>query len=124
MNKSEFRGFKQVFMFEFITGIQKTGFKVFIAILCAIAFLTMPIILIIGKIKGDDNADNEALRSAIETVFVYDETDLSVNYDLFGGKEKYKGVPKITPKVSQSTQLAMMEIVDIMRVGMRQSVNV
>ena len=58
MNKSEFRGFKQVFMFEFITGIQKAGFKVFVAILCAMAFFTMPIILIIGKIKGDDNADN------------------------------------------------------------------
>ena len=96
MNKSEFRGFKQVFMFEFITGIQKTGFKVFVAILCAMAFFTMPIILIIGKIKGDDNADNEAIRSAIETVYVYDETGLSVNYDLFGDKEKYKDVTFVT----------------------------
>ncbi len=96
MNKSEFRGFKQVFMFEFITGIQKTGFKVFVAILCAMAFFTMPIILIIGKIKGDDNADNEAIRSAIETVYVYDETGLSVNYDLFGDKEKYKDVSFVT----------------------------
>lgn len=96
MNKSEFRGFKQVFMFEFMTGIQKTGFKVFIAILCAVAFLTMPIMLLIGKIKGDDNAVNDKLLSAIEEVYIYDETGLSADYGQLGSKDKYREVSFIT----------------------------
>ena len=96
MNKSEFRGFKQVFLFEFMTGIQKTGFKVFVAILCAMAFLTMPIMLIIGKMNGSDDEKDEEVRSAIESVYVYDETLLSVNYEALCSQNKYKEVSFVT----------------------------
>ena len=71
MNKSDLRGFKQVFMFEFITGIKKTGFKIFLAIMCAMAFFTMPIMLIVSNIKSKDNdADKkkEQSDSAIESL--------------------------------------------------------
>ena len=96
MNKGEFGGFKQVFMFEFMTGIQKTGFKVFIAIMCALAFLTMPVIILIGKINGNDNADSDGALSVIEEVYVYDETGLSVDYGQLGCKDKYSEVSFIT----------------------------
>ena len=42
MNKSDFVGFKQVFLFEFMTGIKKKGFLSFLAVLCVMGFVTMP----------------------------------------------------------------------------------
>lgn len=79
MNKNEFRGFKQVFLFEFFTGIKKSGFKVFLGIVCALAFLTTPIMVIIGNVqsgKGDT-------RSNIKNVYVYNEAEIAIDYGKF-----------------------------------------
>lgn len=99
MNKSDLRGFRQVFMFEFMTGIKKTGFKIFLAIMCAMAFFTMPIMLIVSNIKSKDNdADKkkEQSDSAIESVYIFDETGLSIDYTLLNELEDYAGVSFVT----------------------------
>ncbi len=97
MNKSDFAGFKQVFIFEFMTGIKKTGFKVFLAILCAMSFLTTPIILILGNLKSDEKIENDLIeKSVIETVYVYDETGISINYDILNKEDKYAETMFIT----------------------------
>ena len=85
MNKTEFRGFKQVFVFELFTGLQKTGFKVFLGIMCAIAFFTTPIMIIAGNIKSGKSET----MSNIESVYVYNETDLSVDYGNFTSVDRY-----------------------------------
>ena len=75
MNKGDFRGFKQVFLFEFMTGIKKTSFKVFLLILCAMAFFVSPILILIGNMHGDKDSGNEKKKkSSIESVYVYDES--------------------------------------------------
>lgn len=97
MKISEFRGFKQVFLFEFMTGVKKTSFKVFLAILCAIAFFPMPIKAILGNMKGDNNAaDGTVQKSEIETVYVYNETDIPLDYDAFTRREEYTDVSFVT----------------------------
>lgn len=97
MNKNDFRGFKQVFLFEFMTGIKKTAFKIYLAIICAIALLAMPIMVIIGNIKGDDSAKESApAASPIESVYLYDETGLSVTYEGLNQKDEYADVELIT----------------------------
>ena len=69
MNKSDFRGFKQVFLFEFMTGIKKSSFKVFLIIMCALAFFTTPILVIVGNIKGEQNAkENADIITTLEEV--------------------------------------------------------
>ena len=79
MNKSEFRGFKQVFLFELLTGIKKTGFKVFLGIICAIAFFTTPILVIVGNMNSDDSET----KSNIYDVYVCNETDIFILYGNF-----------------------------------------
>lgn len=97
MNKNEFRGFKQVFLFEFMTGIQKTGFKIFLLVICAMSFLTMPIMLILGNNKTDDDAkDSDPVKAAIESVYIYDNTDLTIDYALLNDNEKYTDVSFVT----------------------------
>ena len=97
MNKNDFRGFKQVFIFEFMTGIKKTAFKIYIAIICAIALLAMPIMVIIGNIKGEDEAkDSAPATSPIESVYIYDETGLSITYEGLNQQDKYADVDFIT----------------------------
>ena len=101
MNKSDFRGFKQVFLFEFYSGIKKTGFKAFIATLCALALFTMPVMIIVGKIKGDDtSSEKNSSKSEIESVYVYDDTGLSIDYDHFNETDKYSDVSFITDNAS------------------------
>ena len=93
MNKGDFRGFKQVFLFEFMTGIKKTSFKVFLLILCAMAFFVSPILILIGNMHGDkDSGNGKKEKSSIESVYVYDETDLLIDYDLLRKKALYKEV--------------------------------
>ena len=94
MNKNDFKGFKQVFLFEFMTGIKKPGFLVLLIIICAIGLLTTPIMTIVGNIKNDDAKDNA--KSVIESVYVYDETGLSLDYGAFTSSEKYSDVSFIT----------------------------
>ncbi|SFD03901.1 ABC transporter permease [Butyrivibrio sp. YAB3001] len=97
MNKSDFRGFKQVFLFEFMTGIKKSSFKVFLIIMCALAFFTTPILVIVGNIKGEQNAkENAAEKTEIESIYVYDDTSLAIDYKLFNKKDKYSDVSFIT----------------------------
>lgn len=97
VNKSDFRGFKQVFLFEFITGIKKTTFKVFLAIICAMAFCAMPIIIIIGKISSTDDASNDPItKSSIESVYIYDETGLTISYEALSDMEAYADISFIT----------------------------
>ena len=97
MNKNEFMGFKQVFLFEFMTGITKPAFKIFLGIVCAIAFLAMPIITIVGNIKGsEDSSDSASQKSDIETVYIYNETDLSLDFEAMKDSEKYSDVSFIT----------------------------
>ncbi len=90
MNKSDFAGFKQVFIFEFMTGIKKKGFIVFLVILCAMSFLTTPIMLILGNLKNDEKVDNSILEKAfIDSVYVYDETGLCIDYSILNKVDKY-----------------------------------
>ena len=99
MNKNEFRGFKQVFLFEFMTGVSKPAFKIFLAVVCAIAFLSMPIMVIIGNIKGSDESEassNAPQRSEIESVYIYNETDLSLDFKGMNDSEEYSEVSFIT----------------------------
>ncbi len=97
MNKSEFRGFKQVFLFEFMTGVRKPAFVYFLAITCALAFLSAPAMLIIGNIRGNNNSsDNAPQKSVIESVYIYDETGLSFDYGLLNDSEEYSAVSFIT----------------------------
>ena len=97
MNKSEFRGFKQVFLFEFMTGINKPGFKIFLAIMCVIAFFSTPVMIIIGNNKGEDEAaDNAPQKSLIESVYIYNETGLSLDYGILNDSEQYADVSFIT----------------------------
>lgn len=79
MNKNEFRGFKQVFLFEFLTGIKKTGFKVFLGIICALAFFISPIMVIVGNMKSGDSET----KSNIYDVYVCNETDVFILYGNF-----------------------------------------
>ncbi|MCR5099907.1 MAG: ABC transporter permease [Butyrivibrio sp.] len=105
MNKSDFAGFKQVFIFEFITGIKKTGFKVFLAILCAMSFLTTPIILILGNLKSGENIENNILeKTVIESVYIYDETGLSMDYDILNKIDKYTETKFITDNEMSYTE--------------------
>ena len=92
MNKSELRGFKQVFVFELLTGLQKTGFKAFLGIVCAIAFFATPIMVIIGNIKSG----NSETPSNIESVYVYNETELSIDYSNFTAMDRYSSLSFIT----------------------------
>ncbi len=93
MNKNEFRGFKQVFLFEFMTGVTKPAFKIFLGIVCALAFFTTPAMIIIGNIRGaKDTSDNAPQKSEIETVYIYNETDLSLDYKAMNASEKYADV--------------------------------
>ena len=94
MNKSDFKGFKQVFLFEFMTGIKKPVFLVFLAIICAMSLLIMPIMTIVENLKGDDTDDNK--KSVIESVYIYDETGLSLDYEAFTESEEYSDVSFIT----------------------------
>lgn len=94
MNKSDFRGFKQVFLFEFVTGVKKPAFIVLLAIICAMSLLIMPIMTIVQNLKDDDTDDNK--KSVIESIYVYDETGLSLNYGAFTASEKYADVSMIT----------------------------
>ena len=94
MNKNDFRGFKQVFLFEFMTGVKKPGFIVLLAIICVMGLVTQPIMMIVGNLK-DDKADENA-KSVIESVYVYDETGLSLDYGAFTASEKYSDVSFIT----------------------------
>ncbi len=97
MNKNEFRGFKQVFMFEFMTGITKPAYKAFLGTVCALAFFAMPVMTIIGNIKGaDDNTDSAPQKSDIETVYIYNETDLSLDYKGMNDSEEYSDVVFVT----------------------------
>ena len=97
MNKNDLRGFKQVFMFEFMTGIKKTGFKVFLAIICTLSFCYMPLMLIISNIKNsDDSGKNTQTISSIESVYIYDNSGLEIDFDSFIDNEVYKNVSFIT----------------------------
>ncbi|MCR5556581.1 MAG: hypothetical protein K6F75_03345 [Butyrivibrio sp.] len=94
MNKNDFKGFKQVFLFEFMTGVKKPAFLVTLAIICIMGLVTTPIMTIVGNLK-DDGADDKK-KSAIESVYVYDETGLSIDYEAFTASEKYSDVSFIT----------------------------
>lgn len=97
MNKSEFRGFKQVFMFEFMTGVKKPAFVWFLIIICCIAFLSTPLMLIIGNSQSDDEASSDVpQKSVIETVYVYNETGLSIDHNNLKSSEKYSEVSFVT----------------------------
>jgi len=97
VNKNEFRGFKQVFLFEFMTGIKKTGFKIFLLVICSISFLAMPVMLILDNNKADDDAKKSApVKAAIESVYIYDNTDLTIDYSLLNDNEKYTDVSFVT----------------------------
>ncbi|WP_029233484.1 ABC transporter permease [Butyrivibrio sp. VCB2006] len=97
MNKSDFRGFKQVFIFEFLTGIKKTSFKIFIAVLCVMGFLTLPVMTIIGNIKSSDNGKDKTIeKSPIATVYVYDNSGVSVRYEELNKSEEYSEVLFVT----------------------------
>ena len=97
MNKNDLRGFKQVFMFEFMTGVKKTGFKVFLAIICTLSFCYMPLMLIISNIKNsDDSGKNTQTISSIESVYIYDNSGLEIDFDSFIDNEVYKNVSFIT----------------------------
>ncbi len=97
MNKREFMGFKQVFLFEFMTGITKPAFTAFLGTVCAIAFLGLPIMTIIGNIKSaDDKSDSAPQKSDIESVYIYNETDLSLDYSAMNDSEEYSDVAFIT----------------------------
>ena len=97
MNKNDLRGFKQVFMFEFMTGVKKTGFKVFLAIICTLSFCYMPLMLIISNIKNsDDSGKNTQAISSIESVYIYDNSGLEIDFDSFIDNEVYKNVSFIT----------------------------
>lgn len=93
VNKSDFRGFKQVFLFEFMTGVKKPAFISLLAIMCAMSLFIMPIMTIVENIKGGDTDDN---KTAIESVYIYDETGLSLDYGAFTSSEKYSEVSFIT----------------------------
>ncbi len=97
MNKSDFRGFKQVFLFEFMTGVKKKSFLILVAILCILGFFSMPVMLIIGNIKSGKEAKvSEISKSAIETVYVYDDTDLLPDYNEFKESGIYSDVSFIS----------------------------
>ncbi len=99
MNKSDFRGFKQVFLFEFVTGVKRPGFLIFLAILCVMSFVTTPVLTLLGNKKGDEgNKDGEVEKSAIESVYIYDETGLAIDYDFFKSMERYSRVNLIADK--------------------------
>ena len=100
MNKSDFKGFKQVFLFEFMTGIKKPVFLVFLAIICAMSLLIMPIMTIVENLKGDDTDDNK--KSVIESVYIYDETGLSLDYEAFTESEEYSDVGALCGKIHRS----------------------
>ena len=97
MNKSDFVGFKQVFLFEFMTGIKKKGFLSFLAVLCVMGFVTMPAMVIVGNIRGNDGAkDGDKPKSAIESVYVYDETDLLISFENLKKNETYSEISFVT----------------------------
>lgn len=97
MNKNDLMGFKQVFLFEFMTGIKKTGFKIFLALICAISFCYMPLMLIMSNMKStDEEKDNTKSISSIESVYVYDDSGLKIDFDAFNQNEVYKDVSFIT----------------------------
>ncbi len=94
MKKNDFRGFKQVFLFEFMTGIKKPAFIALLAIICAMGLFITPIMLIVQNAKDDNSKDNQ--KSVIESVYVYDETGLSLDYSAFTSSVKYSDVSFIT----------------------------
>ena len=97
MNINDFRGFKQVFLFELMTGIKKPAFKWFLITICCIAFFTTPLMLIIGNSVGDDSdSEGAPKKSVIETVYVYNETGLSIDHSNLNSSEKYAEVSFIT----------------------------
>ena len=90
MKKNDFRGFKQVFLFEFMTGIKKPVFIVMLSIICAMGLFITPIMTIVNNMKDDSSKDET--KSVIESVYVYDETGLSLDYSAFTASEKYSDV--------------------------------
>ena len=94
VNKNDFKGFKQVFLFEFMTGVKKPAFVITLAIICIMGFVTSPIMTIVGNLR--DSGTDEKTKTAIESVYVYDETGLSVDYEAFTASEKYSDVKFIT----------------------------
>ena len=97
MNINEFRGFKQVFLFEFMTGVKKPAFVWFLIIICCIAFFSTPVMLIIGNLSGDNSDSSVApQKSAIETVYVYNETGLAIDHNNLNSSEKYSEVSFVT----------------------------
>ncbi len=97
MNINEFRGFKQVFLFEFMTGVKKPAFVWFLIIICCIAFFSTPVMLIIGNLSGDNSDSSEApQKSAIETVYVYNETGLAIDHNTLKSSEEYSEVSFVT----------------------------
>ena len=94
MKKNDFRGFKQVFLFEFMTGIKKPVFIVMLSIICAMGLFITPIMTIVNNMK-DDSSKGET-KSVIESVYVYDDTGLSLDYSAFTASEKYSDVSFVT----------------------------
>lgn len=96
MNKNDFMGFKQVFLFEFMTGIQKPAFKFFLVVVCVIAFFGTPLMVIIGNSRGGNSDEEGFTKSVIESAYVYDETGLSIDYSGLNKSDKYTDVSFIT----------------------------
>jgi ABC-2 type transport system permease protein len=80
-----------------MTGVKKKSFLILVAILCILGFFSMPVMLIIGNIKSGKEAKvSEISKSAIETVYVYDDTDLLPDYNEFKESGIYSDVSFIS----------------------------
>lgn len=87
MNKKDYTGWQDVFRFSFEQGIKAKSFIVSLAIMSIITMLALPVMTFIT------NREAKAVgQTEIETVYIYDETGLPIDYSKALTDERYEGI--------------------------------
>lgn len=97
MKKTDFTGWQHAFSFAFEQAIKQKAFIVFMVIGCIVALFLKPAITFFGSLS-EDEADK---KTEVQTLTVYDESGLGIDYNEFLDSFRYQDVEIVTADVSE-----------------------
>lgn len=106
MNKHDYTGWKDVFRFSFEQGVKANAYKISLVIFALLVLLGVPFM---GWLQNKGEKDLGA--TAVEKIFVYDETGLEIDYTGFATGERYQKlvIEKTPDKTYEENSKALEE---------------
>ena len=88
MKKSDYTGWKEVFLFSLVQGMKEKVYYGFLIFISIAMILSQPVASFIQNLKGEE----EAYRSKVTSLTVYDLTDLGIDYGKALSGEEFEGI--------------------------------